>query len=220
MPLLEKMSARLPVVTGFTNAARLTAKDSALLGDVKRVAGFIYNDKFWNAQIGQIDITPERKFELIPVIGDHIIRIGDAEDIDEKLRRLYVFYQQILSKVGFSKYAALDVQYAGQVVAVKKGPVSAIDSIQLAKNIDELVNKASLETIDDEMLPQNQILVPKEDSAVSKTKTPANSVSTKTNPNPVLTQTHSNPPKTESNPNPLEKKKEEQKRPKAVMKRN
>jgi cell division protein FtsQ len=213
MPLLEKFSARVPVVTGFTNASRLNKKDSALLNDVKHVAGFIYNDHFWNAQIGQIDITADRKFELIPVIGDHVIRIGDGDKVDEKLRRLFIFYKQVLSKVGFNKYAALDVEYEGQVVAVNKGPVSVIDSIQLQKNINELVNKASLETIDEEMLPQQSVTVlPKKDSAVSKAETPASSVSTKTNPNPtVLIQNNSNPSKIKTNPKPVERK------PKAVM---
>jgi cell division protein FtsQ len=105
------------------------------------------------------------------------------------------------------------VQYEGQVVAVNKGIVSAIDSIQLQKNIDELVNKASLETIDEEMLPQQSGTgLPKNDSAVSKAETPASSVSTKTNPNPtVLTQNNPNPSKIKTNPKPVEK------RPKAVM---
>jgi len=145
MPLLEKLSARLPVVTNFPDVRRMNAADSALLDGVKEVATYIYGHPFWNAQVGQIDITPDRRFELIPVVGDHIIRIGDGEKVDAKLQRLYVFYQQVLSKVGFNKYSVVDVEFEGQVVAVKKGLASSVDSIQLQKNIEELMNRASLQ---------------------------------------------------------------------------
>lgn len=152
MPLLENESIRLPVVTGVTGAKKLRHADSVQINGVRHVAWFIYNDKFWNAQIGQIDVTPEQTFELVPVIGDHIIRIGDAENIEKKLARVYVFYQQVMSKTGFNKYAALDARFDGQVVAVRKGPVSPVDSIQLQRNIDALMNRASLQNVSEEML--------------------------------------------------------------------
>src|SRR5205085_4922299 len=102
MPLLEKMSVRVPVVTGFTAAKKLNAQDSEMLNQVKQVAQFIYNNEFWNAQVGQIDVRDDNRFELIPVIGDHIIRIGDGNNIEEKLERLFVFYKQVMSKAGFN----------------------------------------------------------------------------------------------------------------------
>jgi len=184
MPLLDKISIRVPVITGFTSARKYNAADSALLGQVKEVARFIYNDEFWNAQIGQIDITPDHKFELIPVIGDHVIRLGTSENVEEKLNRLYVFYKQVMSKVGFSKYAALDVQFSGQVVAVKKEPASPVDSLQLQKNIEELMSRANMQNIDEDMLPGQATPFVKTDSAVS-TIAQDNSVSTKTNSNPT-----------------------------------
>lgn len=150
MPLLEKLSARVPVVTNYPDVRRMNAADSTLLQGVKNVAFYVYSHPFWNAQVGQIDITGDRRFELIPVVGDHIIRIGDGENVDGKLQRLYIFYQQVLSKVGFNKYAAVDVQFEGQVVAIKKGPASAVDSIQLQKNIEELMNRASMQQAADE----------------------------------------------------------------------
>jgi cell division protein FtsQ len=202
MPLLDKMSIRVPVVTGFTSAAKFNGADSALLQQTKQVVQFIYNNGFWNAQVGQIDITTERKFELIPVIGDHIIKLGDGENVEEKLNRLFVFYKQVMSKVGFNKYAALDVEFKNQVLAIKKEPTSPVDSIQLKKNIEELMNRASMQNIDEDMLP-DQSLEAKNDSTVSTTAAQANTVSTKTNPNPttVLNQSSQNTAKkTEAKP--------------------
>lgn len=188
MPLLDKLSIRVPVITGFTSARKFNAADSALLQQVKQVAQFIYSNEFWNAQIGQIDITHEKKFELIPVIGDHIIKLGSSENAEEKLNSLYVFYKQVMSKVGFNKYAALDVQFKEQVVAIKKEATSPVDSIQLKKNIEELMNRASMQNIDEDMLPDQTLKT----TAISTASTKVNTVSAKTNPNPasVLNQTN------------------------------
>ncbi|MFL5787120.1 MAG: cell division protein FtsQ/DivIB [Flavisolibacter sp.] len=149
MPLLEKISARVPAITGFTSSKKLFRKDSAVLKEVTRISNFIYANEFWNAQIGEIHITDDQKFELTPVIGDHIIKIGSSDNIDSKLNKLLVFYKQVLSKTGFNKYAILDVQFDGQVIGVKNGPATAVDSIQLKKNIDELLHHANIQYADE-----------------------------------------------------------------------
>lgn len=191
MPLLDKMSIRVPVVTGFTSARRFNYADSALLQQTIDVVEFIYGNEFWNSQVGQIVITTERKFELIPVIGDHIIKLGNGESVNEKLNSLYIFYKQVMSKVGFNKYAALDVQFNRQVVAIKKEPTSPVDSIQLQKNIEELMNRASMQNIEEDMLPDQTLNTTKIDSTVSTMAAQVNpiaigTVPTKTNPNPTL----------------------------------
>jgi cell division protein FtsQ len=183
MSLLDKMSIRVPVITGFTSSRKFNAADSELLDQTKQVAQFIYGNEFWNSQIGQIDITRGRTFELIPVIGDHIIKLGDGENVEGKLNRLYIFYRQVMSKVGFDKYATLDVRFSDQVVAIKKEPTSPVDSAQLQKNIEELMNRASMQNIDEDMLP-DQALSIKADSTV-RTAAQGNTVSTKTNSNPI-----------------------------------
>lgn len=152
LPLLESYSAKLPVVTGFTAAKRFTAADSILLQETKEVVRTISSDEFWNAQVGQIDITPERKFELIPLLGSHVIKLGSGNNTAAKLAKLMVFYKQVLPKAGFAKYSALDVQFDGQVVAVKRGAVSKVDSIQLMKNIAELMERKVAEQEPDEIV--------------------------------------------------------------------
>lgn len=153
LPLLQNYSVRLPVVTGFTPVKKAGAKDSATLQGVKQLIIAIGKDSFWNAQVGQIDITPDRKFELIPVIGSHVIRLGYAENIEQKLGNLLVFYKQVLPKAGLAKYGALDLQFDGQVVAVRRGQTSVIDSLQLQKNIAELMKKKEAEQEPDDALP-------------------------------------------------------------------
>ncbi len=151
MPLLKKVSARVPVVTNFTAAKKIRSRDSVLLNEIKQIAIFLDKEPFWNAQIAQIDITVDRRFELIPVIGSHIIHLGRAENIDQKLRRLLVFYQQVLNKTGFDKYSVLDLQYEGQVVALHKGAVSSVDSVQLKENIAKLLKAGQMMQLQDSL---------------------------------------------------------------------
>ena len=141
MPLSDKMSARVPVFTNFPNKKFLSDKDSALLNDVKKTASFILRDSFWMAQTEQIDITEDRTFEMVPTIGNHIVKLGNGDDIEKKFHRLLVFYQQVMSKAGFNRYNYVDVQWAGQVIGTKE-KITKVDSIQLRKNVEKLLREA------------------------------------------------------------------------------
>src|SRR5207237_171324 len=129
MPLLPDVTVRVPVVTDFTSAKQYSKQDSAVVKDIATIAQYINSHSFWSAQIAQIDVTPAGTFELLPVVGNHIIRIGHAENLDEKLSNLLLFYKQVLSKTGVDKYAVIDVQYKDQIVGSHERTISAIDSV-------------------------------------------------------------------------------------------
>ena len=141
MPLSDKMSARVPVFTNFPDKRFLSDKDSILLADVKKTAMFLLNDSFWMSQTEQIDITKDRCFEMVPTVGNHIVKLGDGNDIDKKFQRLFIFYQQVMSKTGFNRYNFVDVRYDGQVIGARE-KISKIDSVQLRKNVEKLLKEA------------------------------------------------------------------------------
>lgn len=160
MPLSERKSARVPVFTGFPDKKNLSQKDSVLLGDVKTVATFIHSNPFWQSQVSEVDITPERNFELVPIVGNHLVKIGDAQNLDQKFHRLFLFYKNVLSKTGFDRYKVIDAQYDGQIVAVRKGERSnAIDTARLKLNVQKLI-KQSLEVQNDTMVTAKPIVKP------------------------------------------------------------
>ena len=122
LPLSDERSARVPMFTSFPSDKKVLSKpDSSVLQDVKNIARYINADSFLTAQVAQIDITSQGTYEIIPVLGDQLIRIGDAEDLDEKFGKLKRFYKQVWAKTGFEKYETIDVQYKDQVVATKRG---------------------------------------------------------------------------------------------------
>lgn len=142
MPLSDKLSARVPVFTGFPDKKKFNQADSMLLLNVKEAANLIMKEPFWMSQVAQIDITPERNFEMIPVIGNHVVKLGDGTGMKAKLRRLMIFYQQVMSKTGFDAYKVIDVQYKGQVVASRYAGDAKIDSVQLRKNVEKLLRQS------------------------------------------------------------------------------
>ncbi len=138
LPLSEKFSARVPVFTNFpTENIVLSKEDSNLLAGIKTLSEFIFRDSFWMAQIEQVDITPERTFEMIPKVGQQVIVFGDANNYKLKFNNLLLFYHQVESKTGWNKYAKINVQYAGQIIAEKRGvqeiKMDSLRTIQLMK---------------------------------------------------------------------------------------
>jgi cell division protein FtsQ len=212
MPLLDKVSARLPVITNFTAAKKLYKKDSILLRSVTNLAQYIIADKFWNAQIAQIDITPAGTFELVPVIGNHIIRIGTAENMEDKLDRLFIFYKQVMSKAGFDKYTVVDVQFKDQVLGIKDKYASAVDSIQLQKNIKALIEQTKLQATTDSLTAEKEVTV----ATIEATEASSKPID---QPNPIIAKPNPAPKKVATS-NVVEKPKNtktNKTQPKAVM---
>ncbi|MCF3111629.1 hypothetical protein LL912_22775 [Niabella sp. CC-SYL272] len=145
IPLSDKISLDVPVFTGYPNARIMHAADSALLENMIATASFINSDSFWVSQVSQIDIrkcgTSCWNMEMVPVVGNHRVDLGDGSDIASKFHRLYLFYDQVLKRTGFDKYKRINVQYNGQVVGIK-GDYSKLDSLQLRKNIEELLQQS------------------------------------------------------------------------------
>lgn len=121
LPLSDKFSARLPVFTNFpTDVLVLMKADSILLKEIKTLSEFIGGDPFWMAQIDQVDITPVRTFELIPKLGNQVIRFGNAENYGEKFNKLLAFYKQVQTRIGWNRYSVIDLQFKNQVVGINR----------------------------------------------------------------------------------------------------
>ena len=160
LPLSEKLAARVPVFTGLPFGKKLSKPDSALLKDVIRLSNYIYADSFWNAQIAQVDITGNG-FEMVPVIGDHIIRFGDISDMDKKFKKLFSFYKTVSTKAGFDKYETINLQYEGQIVATRRGAVVPVaDSAgamqQLQRSMETVQAGITIQADDTSKVAQQQ----------------------------------------------------------------
>lgn len=121
--------------TVVTNVPELK-NDSAgwkLRKDITSLVRTIQEDTFWNVQISQVIVDSAGMFEFVPILGEHRILFGDASRMKEKFHNLFVFYKNVLGRIGWDKYQTLDVRFRGQVVASPSLPYSG--------PVDKEVNK-------------------------------------------------------------------------------
>jgi cell division protein FtsQ len=143
MPLALSKTVKLPVFTGLPDGAHLRKKDSLLLSQIKTAAQIIVADSFWSSQVAQLDFTPAGDWEMVPVVGDHVVKLGNLDQMEEKLRRIWIFYEQVIAKVGWSRYRSIDVRFEGQVVA-GRGANPKIDSLELRRSVQQLLQQSRM----------------------------------------------------------------------------
>ena len=133
MPLSDKYAARVPLASGFifdTESERKVTlydgdnRDTSLkitrIDEVFHVADYISHDEFWSAQIEQIYVNEKSEIELIPRVGNQNIILGNADQLDRKFKKLFLFYKEGLNKTGWNKYSTINLKYENQVVCTKR----------------------------------------------------------------------------------------------------
>ncbi|MDR3261776.1 MAG: cell division protein FtsQ [Tannerella sp.] len=113
MPADYRYATYLPVASG-------TIEKSLATTDLFKFALFLQKHDFWNNQIEQIYVHPNKEVELIPRVGDYRIILGSFEDFREKMNNLQLFYEQAIPKIGWEKYDVINLKYKNQIVCTKK----------------------------------------------------------------------------------------------------
>jgi len=108
IPLSKHFSPDLIPATGIMN-------DKI---DIKlyRIVGFVNNNSFWKEQIEQFFVGTNEDISFIPFTGVHEVILGDTTDLDEKFKKLEIFYKKGLSKIGWNKYKSVNLKFKGQVI--------------------------------------------------------------------------------------------------------
>ncbi len=148
LPLSNRLSARVPVFTGFPVLAdKINKADSSFLKGIVQLSLALQEDNFLQAMTEQVDITTDRKFELIPKLGKQTISFGSADGIPEKFAKLKAFYQQIMLKAGWNRYSDINLEYAGQIVTKLRGrediKADSLRTLQLMKEFAARAQEAA-----------------------------------------------------------------------------
>ena len=109
----HSLAVQLPVATGYIDR-RFAANE------LLQVVRALDCSEFWKAQVEQINVTRDEQIELVPRVGDHLLILGTAENVEDKLARLMNFYEKGLDNVGWNKYRSISVAYDNQVVCKKR----------------------------------------------------------------------------------------------------
>lgn len=71
-------------------------------------------------QIDQIYYDKKDTYELLPKVGDYVIKLGGMENIDDKLIKLNNLYKEGFSEFGWDNYSEVKLEFEGQAVCVRK----------------------------------------------------------------------------------------------------
>ncbi|MBU3744152.1 MAG: hypothetical protein FGM61_06320 [Sediminibacterium sp.] len=143
LPLSDRLVARVPVFTDFpSDQPVLSVPDSLLLQDMIAISKKIAADSFWMAQISQVAIVAGNHFELYPITGKPIIRLGDGVDLDEKFQKLNAYFTTDYFKMGYAQYPVIDVQFKRQLVGIRH-PDGILDSTQFYRAVQGIDSKAN-----------------------------------------------------------------------------
>lgn len=112
MPVPRNFAAYVPVASGSID-------DEFAKTELYSFVEFLRNDKFWNSQIEQIYVAPNKDIELIPRVGNHRIVLGKIADYEANLDKLKLFYDKGLNKIGWNRYSVINLKYKNQVVCTK-----------------------------------------------------------------------------------------------------
>lgn len=134
MPLSSKFASRVIVANGniresytglsLFNVNKIENVDSlaekTIIDDVFELVKFIEQDEFWRANIQQIYVNEKNELEVVPMVGDHKIIVGDKKNLDTKFKKLMLFYERGLNKTGWNQYSVINLKFKNQVICTKK----------------------------------------------------------------------------------------------------
>ncbi len=108
IPLSNNYTPDLIPATGFMND-KIDRK-------LYYIVGFVNNNSFWKEQIQQFFVSENQDVSFVPFTGVHEVILGDTSNLDEKFKKLEVFYKKGLSKLGWNKYKLINLKFKGQVI--------------------------------------------------------------------------------------------------------
>lgn len=130
MELSPLTTVKLPVFTGEipdglrSGSIATNLSDSAAwntpLDDIYQFTQIVSRDTFWRAQIEHVYVNHAGEFEIIPRVGNQRVNVGYIYHLETKLKKLRAFYEHVVEADDLDRFSALQAQYNGQVVGVKR----------------------------------------------------------------------------------------------------
>lgn len=143
LPLSDKMVARVPVFTDFpSDQPLLSVPDSLLMQDILSISRYIATDSFWMAQVSQVAIVAGNHFEIYPLTGRPVIRLGDGKNLPEKFHKLDAYFRSDYFKTGYTEYPMIDVQYQRQLIGIRNTG-SGVDSTRFYQAVQGINQQAA-----------------------------------------------------------------------------
>jgi len=128
IPISRNHTPRVLIASGYidetitslkTNIYDTTYSKSAYL-EVFILGKLILQNKLLASQINQIYVNSKGEYDLIPELGEHIVKFGNMENATTKLENLEAYYRKNMITENWDKYSTINLIYKDQIVCTKK----------------------------------------------------------------------------------------------------
>lgn len=86
------------------------------VGSILPLLERIEENEVWSQLVSALKVDNTGDIFIIPSITGHVVNIGDGSDIDDKMKRLFAFYNQVLEVKGWNYYDTISVKFSNQVI--------------------------------------------------------------------------------------------------------
>lgn len=111
MALSENFSAEVPLITGKASPK--------IRHQIFEFIKLCEGDDLYDGFFGGININEEDEWTLYPKPGRHSVLMGRFSDVEAKLDKLKVFYEQTVDKDNIDSLKSINLKFEGQVICRK-----------------------------------------------------------------------------------------------------
>lgn len=117
IPTSPSYTSRVLILRGRLAESLMKKGDlEAEMPEVMALIRHITENEFWNAQITEVELNSSTDIRLYQQIGNQVIEFGEAVNLEDKFKRIHIFYKEILPRKGWNAYKRVSVKYKDQIV--------------------------------------------------------------------------------------------------------
>lgn len=118
IPVSSKYTARVMLISGDFANRKLPEdlKTDDYGKELMHLIDYIHDHTFWKAQVAQMDIDKKGNIKIYTQVSKQLVDFGQPENIEDKFRKLEIFYKKILPAKGWNFYESVSVKFKDQIV--------------------------------------------------------------------------------------------------------
>lgn len=101
--------------SGYKGALN-TAEEREWLEKMMNVVNYMEKSRTWRGKIVQISVGDNGELTLVPREGRQVFLFGKPTDVEDKFRKMEMYYTHIVPAKGAGTYKTVDVRFNGQIV--------------------------------------------------------------------------------------------------------
>lgn len=114
---VQIIDGEIPLKANSGYKGRVTdPKEQEWLERVLAVVNHMESSKVWKDKIVQITVCEGGELKMVPRIGQEVFLFGQPVNIEDKFRRMEMYYSNIIPAKGAQTYTSVSVEYDGQIV--------------------------------------------------------------------------------------------------------